>query len=83
MGYHIGPISCKKQGIRYIKSYVIIDLGSLNVIWLQTCNNFILGWELLGWQDKAEQSLLKSVIFCLVALKAKERHTKLHAEMLY
>ncbi len=28
LGYQAGPISCKKQGIMYIKSYFIIDSGS-------------------------------------------------------
>ncbi len=28
IGYQTGPISCKKQGIVYIKSYFIINSGS-------------------------------------------------------
>ncbi len=27
LGYQTGPISCKNQGIKYINSYFIIDLG--------------------------------------------------------
>ncbi len=34
---------------------------------------FILGWELLGWQDKAKKSLQKSVIFYQLSVKAKKR----------
>ncbi len=86
LGYQTGPISCKKQGIMYIKSYFIIDSDSFKYnmgTLVTTCNNFISGWEFLGWQDKAEKSLQKSVIFYQLALKAKKIQTKLQAEMLY
>ncbi len=29
LGYKEGPISCKKQAIKYIKSYIMIDVGSI------------------------------------------------------
>ncbi len=65
----------------HILSLIQVLLNVTWVLWLQTCNYFILGWELLGWQVKAEKSLQKSVIFYQVALKAKKSQTKLKPEM--
>ncbi len=70
----MNTLGYKKEGIAYIKSYFIIDLGSfkcsLGYLLLQTCNYFMSGWELLGCYDNAEKSLQKNGHFLSAGTKS-------------